>query len=733
MRIAYLNVWGKESSESHTGVMLQKVAKELGAELFCCRNSTEAEACNPDFVYVMSRTQAKLTRAPTYLCVNEPSSVYLREPGLFSAFLTFDGYFLLADSLRQFTENALYGSGRKIPIGSYYNTCPRMKGEATSVQKALKAGKAKLAYFGTHWDGRRSNFFNNIGHWDDVELYGRKIAWEKWNLPAYKGEVAHDGVAVLEAYRKAGIGLNIQGDHHVQEDVISNRVFEITAAGAVCLSCRIPWLEKNFGDTLYYFDQETSDKRLAENIRALLDHIRANPEEAWKKAQAARKIFEEKFALEVLLQNAIDYHKARAERLKKYPRDKDPLISVVLRSDGKNMEGLTRALESVTAQERGRFQVILAKTAPFPHEKAFKEIAAKHADFEAMDAPQSPLWHALQKATGDYVALIDPAYEWFPQHITRLLEFTENGHDFAHAALVTESKGVVPETAWIGNEEHRKLSHQIDVMGKDYRSGMEMINPYGFLAAKKLFDERLLENPNLKTGEKEYLIMALMARATPKHNYASTVLLHEAEKQPRLLDLEAQTAIMLRLRRENPHTGAGNAFTEQLPEIGYRMRASRFETQRQERNGVIHDVLKHSRFDPLRLQPIPLPWVREGSFFHMGLNLSSDQQMLINVNTSETMRGLAGFIAFPQGEEAGIPVEYLLVIEAEVERGQFGVQLLHNNRTLERYSVARAFQAGKRYRLEIPVYYRPEVSGLVIEVQPGTSGVIRSITAYAEV
>src|SRR5262249_41281873 len=153
MRIAYLNVWGSDASETHTGEALKKVAKQLGAELFPCRNSAEVEACRPDFAIVMSRTQAKLTRCPTYACVNEPSSVYLREPNLFVSLLTFDGYFALADTLKSFTEHALYGIGRRQEIGTYYNTAPRSDKDSAPVREALFSGTAKLTYFGTNWDG----------------------------------------------------------------------------------------------------------------------------------------------------------------------------------------------------------------------------------------------------------------------------------------------------------------------------------------------------------------------------------------------------------------------------------------------------------------------------------------------------------------------------------------------------------------------------------------------------
>jgi hypothetical protein len=734
MRIAYLNVWDGNSAEAHAGISLKNAAAAAGAEVIPCRNSAEVEACGADFALVFSRTQSKFTRCATYLAINEPASVYLREPGLLPALYSFDGYFSMAHTLERFLDHALYGIGRKEPVGLYYNTAPKYHGDSEPVKKALFSGAGKLTYFGTNWDGRRNQFFRQLGATGLAEFYGPREKWLPFNNPAYQGEVTFDGLAVMEKYRHNAIGLNVQGDHHVREDVISNRIFEITAVGAVGVTCRMPWLEKHYGDSLYYFEQETSDKRLVEQIGQILAHIKAHPEEAWEKAQKARRVFEENFTLEILLKNTIDYHKKRQKKFTAAAREKAPLVSVVICSDGKNPARLQRALASITAQDAGRFQVVLVKTAPFAHASMVRDTAAAYVKVDAIDATPgaTPLWQGLAKAKGDYIALLDEAHEWFPQHIHRLLEAAgDDDEAFVHGALLQQGDQPAAETAWIKNNELRRITHQIDVKGKDIRTAYELISPCSFLAGKDLFDDRLLEDPGFATGAVEYLMMSLIGRAKPRQTFASTTLFHIKDRVAPVTSPEERTEIMLRLWRENPQTGGTNNFIEEIPAIGFRMRAWRYETQREEKNGVLCDSVKSSRFDPARLQRISMPWVKEQSFFHMGLNLIDDQNFALSIATGETQRGLAGFVAFPQMEE-GFPIEYLLVLEAEVEKGQFGVQLLHNERTLERYSVARLFTAGKRYRLELPVYYRPEISGLVVEVHPGTVGRIRSLTAFAE-
>ncbi|HVY13493.1 MAG TPA: glycosyltransferase, partial [Alphaproteobacteria bacterium] len=436
------------------------------------------------------------------------------------------------------------------------------------------------------------------------------------------------------------------------------------------------------------------------------------------------------FTLEAMLQNTITYHQRRQAAVAAHTREKDPLISVLMVSDGKNLTGLRRAVASIAAQEKGRFQILLVQTAPF--EPGIQNLPA-HVKLEVIraEAGATPLWQGLSNATGDYVAVLEDAYEWFPQHIARLLSAAESGEKFLCSALIEEGQGTAPETAWIGHNENRHFVCQPDLRGKDYKTAMELINPCGFLAARSLFDDRLKEDPQLATGARDYMLLSLMARAMPQQNFAATVLLHKAEQVQTPPALEDVTRTMLRLWRENPRIEKTNMFIDQFAEIGFRMRAWRYETQREEKNGVLCDSLKFCRFDRARLQPAPLPWLREKSFFHMGLGLAGEQPLSLAVNSGDNMQGVAGFVAFPQDENASGPLEFLLVIEFQLEQGQLGLQLLHNQRTLERYSVARRFTPG-RYRLELPVYDRLEISGVVIEVFPNTKGQITAITALAE-
>ena len=725
MRIAFLNVWTATSAEEQAAQAVRTAGQRIGVEVIPCFNNAQVEDAKPDFVIVNSRTQAKLTGYPTYACLNEPSTVYFRDPKLLQYVYTFDGYTSLSDSLNEFIRQALYGIGRYEDVDTYFSTALVQSNDDSEVKAALMNGSAKVSYFGTNWDGRRIDFFRSFGAWDKGEIYGPTTSWGHYNMPSYKGSTPFDGVSVQNIYRKNGIGLNLLGDHHLQEDVISNRVFEIASVGAVIISCRMPWLEKHFGDSIYYFDQDCSNKQIFEQIQSLHAHILKNPAEALEKAARARKIFEEKFSLEVLLKATIAYHTKKVAAIEAVHRNTAPLISVIIKSDGASPHLLERAVKSVAAQDAGRAQIILVKTKPFE----FK-FSAPSTVLESVNGQS--LWDGLRHAKGDYFAVLRETDEWFPQHFRRALELSKPNH-FVHCALVTEHDAPAPETAWIKNDEKRGVSHQLDLKEQEFMTCLELIHPSGYLAPRSVLDDALLKAPPPIKGEEKALLMDVLSRAKPLQNYATTVLVRAREQRAieQLNSLE-QTKLMLRHWRSSSHTGVMNPIWDSMVATGHRARAFRYETDRHIENGVVVDALRNCRFDRKRLKQLPLPYIKEKTIFQMGCTLENDVTMAATINANEQMRGVAAYIVFPQQLDGVLPTEYLITIEAEITVGQIGVHLIQNHNTLEQYNVARSMVAGHTYRLELPIYYRPEIAGLAIDIQPNTKGRIISITASYE-
>jgi len=406
-------------------------------------------------------------------------------------------------------------------------------------------------------------------------------------------------------------------------------------------------------------------------------------------------------------------------------RDSLPLISVVIKSDGSQPKLLERAVKSVSQQDSGTTQIIIVKTKPFELKLTAPNIAIESVDGQS-------LWDGLSRVNGDYFAVLRETDEWFPQHLRRMMEQAKPDH-FVHCAVVTEHDVPAPETAWIKNDEKRGVSHQLDLKEQEFMTCLELIHPSGYLAPRSVLDDDLLQAPPPLKGEEKALVMDVLSRATPIQNFATTVLVRAREQRPTpQLDALENTKLMLRHWRSSSHTGVMNPLWDSMVATGHRARAFRYETDRTNDNGVVVDALRVSRFDRKRLKPMPLPYIKEKTIFQMGCTLENDVTMAASLNANEHMRGVAAYIVFPQQLDGVLPTEYLIVIEAEITAGQIGVHLIQNENTLERYSVARSLAAGNSYRLELPIYYRPEIAGLAIDIQPNTKGRIKSITAYRE-
>ena len=266
-KIAFLNPW-RNSSENQAYQSLRVAAARVGCTLIGCSNSMEIEACDPDFVLAVASTQPKLTRHPTFGVIHEPRERFLLNREYFNNLLTYDGYFTIMDTLHTFLQNVLVGIGRECEIGFYFDAPQRLDLQAP-VEALAGEGAVKLTYFGTNWDSRQRELFIQLDREGLIDVYGPPAAWAYLTGGSYRGVLPFDGEAPQRAYAANGAGLVLLSEEHLRDDVISNRVFEIAAGGAVGVACDTPWLRRHFGDCLFYFDQRTTPSRI---VRAAARH-----------------------------------------------------------------------------------------------------------------------------------------------------------------------------------------------------------------------------------------------------------------------------------------------------------------------------------------------------------------------------------------------------------------------------------------------------------------------------
>ena len=545
MRIAFLNPWAN-ASENHAFRSQEIAARRIGHELLHCANSDDLAAAAPDFVLAVSSTQPKLTAFPTYGVIHEPRDRFLGNKEYFQNLLTYDGYVTISDSLVTFLTNLLHGVRRPANIGVYYQTCQENTADPEFLSK-LKSGDVKLTYFGTNWDRRRSRFFQLLSDLNGVEIYGPERSWQAINPKAYKGVVPFDGVSVQAKYRENGIGLVLLSDSHLADDVISNRIFEIASVGAVVVACRIPWLERNFGDSVYYFDQNVGARQLLAQLNEILEDIKAHPVDAFNRAQAAQRVFRERFSAEKLLQNAVEYHRSMAPWVSpgagfsSQTGSTTSLISVVVRCGGRPAEVLRRAVKCVADQTVGRYELILVRYKPIALDAIVSEFSRSIESILVVDCfggtRSNTLWCGLRQAKGKYFAILDDDDMLMPNHFQGLYPMaegptTENYFGYTGFIQVRLQPGsAVPE----GNRSPESMRERRFVAGfgisqcEGFFDQSHFFAPNSFLASTALLDHHLLADPQMATAEDSYLILSLLSKTQAQFNYRATAVHHEAE------------------------------------------------------------------------------------------------------------------------------------------------------------------------------------------------------------
>ncbi len=531
MKIAFLNPWAN-AAENQAFRSLQIAAARIGHELVHCANSSEVDEHGPDFVLASASTQPKLNDIPHYGVIHEPRDRFLTNRAYFHNFLSYDGYLTISDSLSGFIRNLTFGAGRPDTPGFYYNTCQRSEIVA-DVAGLIARGKLKITYFGTNWDKRREKLINLLSRYDGVQIFGPKHSWPNVEPKSYGGALPFDGNSVQAKYAENGIGLCLLSDLHLKDDVISNRVFEVASVGAIAICSDIPWLHRHFGDSVYYIDQRLPRNYLVQQILRTREEIYANPVAAAEKGRRARDIFDGQFAAEVLLGSAVAYHEQKSAKRKTIVEmaqtEYRPLISVIIRCGSRSVETIQRAVESISRQTYGRFEIIFVR---------YMEIdlgvitAQRFPNIEAMRTVDSiggkrstTLWAGLSSVGGQYFSVLDDDDWLFSNHFEMLFQPLSNAarrHFFAYSGCIAASLDRGPIEG--GGTENLRLTHFGITDAKDFLTLGGAFASNCFVASSDLLTDLLLQDPGMATAEDTYLILALLSQAEPHFSFAATAL-----------------------------------------------------------------------------------------------------------------------------------------------------------------------------------------------------------------
>lgn len=232
-------------------------------------------------------------------------------------------------------------------------------------------GECKLFYAGINWEAlgggksRHQEVLRNLDSTGQLRIYGPALfqgvkVWDGYQ--SYVKEVPFDGVSMIEEIARCGIALVLSSSAHKDSALMSNRLFESVAAGALVICDENPFAHKFFGDSLLYIDGRSSAEQIRMDIVKHIEWAKKNPEAALAMAEKAQDIFARRFTLTrslKLLYNGLGERKLALAHLQNPPSAPAPSVKLFLLIPKYTPDILRAHLQSAAAQEYRNFSATL--------------------------------------------------------------------------------------------------------------------------------------------------------------------------------------------------------------------------------------------------------------------------------------------------------------------------------------------------------------------------------------
>lgn len=181
----------------------------------------------------------------------------------------------------------------------------------------------RLFYAGINWErlgrgkSRHQELLDLLDKTGKLRIYGPEKfqgvqVWEGYE--SYCKQIPFDGISMVDEISNCGAALVLSSEAHKQSELMSNRLFESLAAGALIICDEHQFARKHFGDSLLYIDtRDPIDVQFAA-VRDHLEWAEQNPQAAADLAKAAQNIFLEKFRIDLSLRTIYKgFHDRKAQ------------------------------------------------------------------------------------------------------------------------------------------------------------------------------------------------------------------------------------------------------------------------------------------------------------------------------------------------------------------------------------------------------------------------------------
>ena len=465
-KFAVIKLWpGVKAAEDEVIERLKIAAKSLDLECLVVDPSarllqpphTRLTQNNVDFVLSLHFEAPKQFDIFSFVTLWNPLQFYY-EWGYrkFTRHLLTHDDFLSCDSVSGDDHVMRLISGQPAREGPLFRFYPTLSGPI--LEPTL--GDQHLFYAGMNWEktakkpGRHDGLLGLLDEGGDLRIYGPRVynGVEVWKgYKSYIGPIPFDGVSVVRQINQAGISLVLSSQAHAQSEMMSSRIFESAAAGAVIICNENPFARRHFGDSLLYIDTTLPVNETYRQVESHLDWIKSEPAKALELAKQAQSIFRENFRLDSCLERIYAGLPARKAKLEcaYAPKRREDRVCVVFLMPEFRAEILEQHIASCQAQKNVAIRGILAIDARdaelfgprgvrsrINESSAPLEIASIHFMERRPDGSAkgrkrageviSEVLRSLVEEDEDYVCIVAPHERLFSGHLGSLLRALQN-------------------------------------------------------------------------------------------------------------------------------------------------------------------------------------------------------------------------------------------------------------------------------------------------------------------
>ncbi len=536
MHIALVNAFPTMASTAEVEYIrrFKRVAEAKGHHVYEVVTSDDIHYCAPDFVIATHEYTPKLTPFFTLGALWSPPAFYSGDALRIRSILSYDGYLVGSPDVGQFLDDLEFSTGIRKPRSEFLflPTAP-----ATTFEPHPADLPYELVYVGVHWDGKRhAGLLEQLHASGDIALYGPAGNWRGYD-GSHRGEVPYDGVSMQAVLARHGIALCVHKDDHRAADTPSMRLFEAAAAGCLIITDEIPFARRVLGDSVFHLDLKRPAEVNAARVREIIAFANANRAEAEAMARRSHDILRRDFSLETAVDQCCDFvaaakaatsrrYRAGADFAAASTRDPDgPIVDIVVRTGGRSLAMLRRALRSVDDQTVGRYRVILVDykgrddVAELARTEQTDRVRIDYVRSENTGLRSTSLWAGLARVTAPYFAMLDDDDAVMPDHFGHLLATARDypDHPLYYSGVVRVEEDPVeymhqpnfagPMDIVVPEVRELKFMDSFDLMR--LVNFDNFIQSDAWIARSTCLDARTLVDPKLVVAEDMYLYVML--------------------------------------------------------------------------------------------------------------------------------------------------------------------------------------------------------------------------------